>query len=154
MKKLTLMSIMLSSLFLVSCEVDDSKKGNEGDIPNDIVENGVLGSWGHVVVTPTDLVVAKEWYIEKNRTTIVTKCEFASGIVSAVVQVNSKIQGSFLTLQESESKLVQDGEQTCYAEATKDNSYGLSLASENVLRISRSGTSVEYTRIGTVDNDE
>lgn len=153
MKKIALLSVILSCSFLTSCIEENAKdKGDESLIPSDIREDGVLGSWAHGLETPDGLTIAREWYIEGSRSTLVSRCEFDSGPVAAVVQVRSRISGSILTILENKNKLVQVGEQNCYVEAIANTSFTLNLESENILRITRAGTTTQYTRINHAED--
>lgn len=161
MKNFRLLPLALVCLSLGAClsEEDETTEGNESLIPTNIVQSGVRGSWSHTVVSSeggayTPNTLASEWYVETNRTTIASICDFGDRTVSAVVQVSSRIQGSILTLLDSSSKIIQDGEKVCSAAATDNTSYVLNLMSTNRLNITRTGITTDFSRIEPIPDDE
>lgn len=155
LKKSRFLQLAVLCLAFTAClaEEEDDEDGNEGLIPPNITQSGARGSWTHPEATPT-VTLATEWYIETNRTTIASVCDFGDRIVKAVVQVSSRLSGSILTLQDSETKIIQDGALTCSISATNNTSYVLSLATSNQLNITNGGTTRAFTRIESIDEGE
>ncbi len=154
LKKSHWLSVPVICLAFIACEAaEEDDEGNEDLIPTSVIQSGVRGSWARSEANSS--IVSSEWYIETNRTTLASRCLYQGKVITAVVQVRSRLQGSILTFEDSDSESVKMGNLACSATATEDSAYVLNLNSSNRLSITSSGVAKEFSRMMPVDeNDE
>jgi len=147
MKKFFMLPLLAMTLSLTSCIEEEAEANDDGQLPTEIEQNGVLGSWGHTYENQDEFPsIGKEWYIQRTRVTIANICNLGTGRISASVTVRAQVRGSTLTLLENGTRTISENGLNCSVTVAANTIYGLNLESENVLRISNAGETVQYTR--------
>ncbi len=146
-KKLFLLPLLVLTLGLTSCVEEDKAANDDDQIPTDIEQKGVLGSWSHIYENQDQFPsIGREWIIQRNRVSIYNVCNLGAGRISAKVEVNAEVRGGTVTLLESATRTISENGLNCSITVSANTIYGLNLISENVLRITEGGESLQYTR--------